>query len=264
MGPITANEIKLEYNKNVDDIWLPGTYNELNDILKSIPGVIFFMNHNGTIFWSLKPECRKHKLKEIDHEVPNKKKKMGHEGFDKENVSPTFPKIPFLDTRTPVTSISRIRGMFYNFQLIGDDFFLEIARNNLGYRVKPRPGSKAEQLHLIRSGFKLKNAANEIRNTKHLSKNLLINLGTEDIMCGRTLPDLKADFETLLVALEERKVTPIFCTLAPIANHLHDPETRQTVKSFNWYLKNQRHVLVIDLYDLFLSNEGKVKFANFN
>lgn len=149
--------------------------------------------------------------------------------------------------------------MFYNFQLIGDDFFLDTARRSLRFRTH-RDHAGVEELGLMKSGLKLKAAAKKVLSAKNLSKNVLIYLGTVDILCGRTFPDLREDFETLVEAMEERQVTPVFCTLAPIANHLIDNDMKNTLNTFNRYLKNQQHLLILDLNPYFLDQEGRVDF----
>lgn len=88
-------------------------------------------------------------------------------------------------------------------------------------------------------------------------KYVLINLGAVDILLGRDLIDIKAEFARLIKAIEMIGLKPIITTLPPIRVSENNPNVKQTYQMlllFNDFLMShyhERHIL-IDLCTVFI------------
>lgn len=88
-----------------------------------------------------------------------------------------------------------------------------------------------------------------------VTPNVIINLGTFDLLNGRNAVNMMADVVRLLNALKRKDIRPILTTLAPIPKHL-DGELDERRQSFNKFIReNFDH---IDIEKSFLSNEKRV------
>lgn len=148
---------------------------------------------------------------------------------------------------------------------MGDDFFLDMARRGLGYPVPRNHNIGRERLGLMESGMTIKQAAKKIRVVPYICKNILIHVGSTDILHGRSLIDMYFDFLELESELHQRNIKAVFCTLAPLAHLWGDRRIRDDIMAFNQFLWNQKQLLVVDLYDCFLQEDSiRVDFSNFN
>lgn len=73
-------------------------------------------------------------------------------------------------------------------------------------------------------------------------KELIINLGSVDILHGHDLIDMRYDFTELLEVCKRRNLKPIITTLAPLANANHTPETRDKLIAFNNFLLDRYYL----------------------
>ena len=91
---------------------------------------------------------------------------------------------------------------------------------------------------------------------------VIINLGSVDILHGHDLVDMRHDFEELLRVCEARGLQPIITTLAPLANGNHSPDARDKLIAFNRYLIDRFSQLyqVIDVYPRFVNQRGQTLY----
>lgn len=167
---------------------------------------------------------------------------------------------------------------FYGHTLIADNFFLELSKIDLHYSQKS--GSMLNIIHIVKwlkrltktilfldrptdriglciSGLTIKIAYRTIvyGQQKCPTSNVILNIGTFDLLNGRTAENMIEDIGKLVNGLQRKNLQPIFTTLAPLPNHLGDAidERRQ---SFNKFIRE--HFDVIDIEKCFLSNENRV------
>lgn len=98
-----------------------------------------------------------------------------------------------------------------------------------------------------------------LHDPKILSTNeVIVNLGSIDILLGRDLYDIKSDYKRLIQAIKKRNVLPVITTLPPIqhTNNKFKKIIYQTVLLFNQFLFDYFHkdFCVIDLWSCLLNN----------
>lgn len=104
-------------------------------------------------------------------------------------------------------------------QLIGDDFFMQIARWKYFKKSAPE-GLNAHGT--VRSGLCIAEATQRFNNIKSMSEKLVICLGAVDVVSGRTADTMIADMRLLLEQLKNKfgyatkNVT--LCTIPPLPN----------------------------------------------
>ncbi|XP_055382604.1 maternal effect protein oskar [Condylostylus longicornis] len=124
----------------------------------------------------------------------------------------------------------------YDYQLLGDDFFLTLARIELGCKFK-RGNLRKQSGHCI-SGQTIQEATFRILNEENLHDKIIINIGSVDILQGHHLIDIQQDFLQLLLAFEKRNIIPILTTLAPLANSGHKADIKKNLECFNEFIRN--------------------------
>lgn len=113
------------------------------------------------------------------------------------------------------------------------------------------------------SGLDIPTAAKLIEFTPHFkSSNVLINVGSVDILHDHLLYDMCRDFDHLVRMCENRGIRPIITTLAPLANSSHSPEMRDKLLKFNAYLWNKYSAVypMIDIWSLMVKPSGRIDF----
>lgn len=145
---------------------------------------------------------------------------------------------------------------FHQHQLLGDDFFLAIAKWELGYSFDP--GHDIEMSGLCISGMTLSEAAKRVQMAPYIASQVLINVGTVDLLHGRVMIDLIHDFEQLMARFRERNVEPIVTTLTPIANCGGRTPMAQRLLKLNEYIRRicPRY---IDLWKYFVHPDGTMR-----
>ncbi|XP_052867989.1 maternal effect protein oskar [Anopheles cruzii] len=146
---------------------------------------------------------------------------------------------------------------FHKHQLMGDDFFLSIAKWDLGFSFER--GHKIARSGLCISGLTLCEAAKRVKFTKYIAPNVLVNVGTVDLLYGRQMTNLIDDFNSLLARFRERYVEPIITTLAPIANVVGCSLMHERLLKFNEYIRSicPRY---IDVWKYFVHPDNSVRF----
>lgn len=93
---------------------------------------------------------------------------------------------------------------------------------------------------------------------------IIVNIGSVDIMRGRPLVQIEHDFRQLVKEMHSRRFVPVLTTLAPLANYRHDKQTCDKVSRFNKFIRNEgRHLKVIDIHSCLINENGIVRFDCF-
>ncbi|XP_034950598.1 uncharacterized protein osk [Chelonus insularis] len=143
----------------------------------------------------------------------------------------------------PPKDMSRIHEPLINgLQMIGDDFFLQIAIRNLHQPIWRKKPCSPLHCGLCVSGMTIRGCIKSLKSVKSLSNKLVILLGAEDVYRGRTVDQMKEDFEELLDVLHTcfafSKSAIKLCTIPPLANlNIYDHgNCLITYRAFNNYL----------------------------
>ncbi|XP_030374856.1 maternal effect protein oskar [Scaptodrosophila lebanonensis] len=147
-----------------------------------------------------------------------------------------------------------------DFPLLGDDFFMYLARMELKCRF--RKHEKVLQSGLCVSGQTIKAARRRLRSVQ-LNENtqIIVNIGSVDIMKGKPLVQIEHDFRQLLNDMHKRRFVAVLTTLAPLANYCHDKGICEKVLRFNNFIRNEgRYTTVIDIHQCLVNEKGIVRF----
>lgn len=90
---------------------------------------------------------------------------------------------------------------------------------------------------------------------KFSTNNVILNIGTFDLLNGRSGEQMMTDIVRLLNALLTKNLQAILTTLAPLPNHLNG-EIEDRRQSFNKFIRE--HFDFIDIEKCFLTNEKRV------
>ncbi|XP_055904005.1 maternal effect protein oskar isoform X2 [Eupeodes corollae] len=148
----------------------------------------------------------------------------------------------------------------FDFQLLGDDFMLYLARMEL--KCKFKPDEKVLQSGLCISGQTISAATKRISQLSYVNKRMIINIGSVDILQGKPLVKIQHDFLELLSVLRERGVMPIVTTLAPLALFGHVKSIKDRLERFNVFIK-QRAPKVIDIWSCVVNEKSQTLFDCF-
>lgn len=173
-------------------------------------------------------------------------------------------------------------GTFYDYQLVGDDFFLALATAEMGLKYTKSElflsaanasiliiiffsfrfffaDGKIRQCGLCVSGQTIRGATKRIEATSTFEKqSIIINVGSVDILHGHDLVDMRYDFAQLLDTCVQKNLVPIITTLAPLANANHTPEVREKLIAFNSFLWDRYFLQyqIIDIHTLMVTPRG--------
>ncbi|XP_053964128.1 maternal effect protein oskar [Anastrepha ludens] len=149
-----------------------------------------------------------------------------------------------------------------DFPLLGDDFFLFLARMEL--RCKFKKNDKVLQSGLCVSGQTIVGAIRRIKQLENQCKSIIVNIGSVDIMKGRPLVQIEHDFRELVNLLFKKGFTPILTTLAPLANFAHDKQVKFKLERFNQFIKKEAKFLVVmDIWACLVNERGYILFDCF-
>ncbi|XP_067642898.1 maternal effect protein oskar [Eurosta solidaginis] len=160
------------------------------------------------------------------------------------------------------TTDSDYEAHLLDFPLLGDDFFLFLARMEL--RCKFKKFDKVLQSGLCVSGQTIGAAIKRIRLLEDQCKSIIVNIGSVDIMKGRPLVQIQHDFRELLNLMFKKGYTPILTTLAPLANYAHDKQAKYKLYRFNEFIKKEgRFLIVMDIWSCLVNERGQILFDCF-
>ncbi|XP_011188082.1 maternal effect protein oskar [Zeugodacus cucurbitae] len=160
------------------------------------------------------------------------------------------------------TTDSDYEAHLLDFPLLGDDFFLFLARMEL--RCKFKKYDKVLQSGLCVSGQTICGAIRRVRQLEDQCKSVIVNIGSVDIMKGRSLVQIEHDFRELINLMFKKGFTPILTTLAPLANFAHDEHTKNKLERFNSFIKKEgKFSLVMDIWSCLVNERGHILFDCF-
>lgn len=149
---------------------------------------------------------------------------------------------------------------FCGYQMIGDDFFLSLARWELGYSFDP--GHNIQQSGLCISGLTIAEAADRVMKATFLNDRVIINIGVVDLLHGHDFVDMQLDLLQLMKNFENRGVYVILTTLSPLANSSHIPGVVDRLQKFNSLIRNQNWNY-IDLWRCFVNERDNTLYECF-
>ncbi|XP_063700356.1 maternal effect protein oskar [Culicoides brevitarsis] len=146
-----------------------------------------------------------------------------------------------------------IDGYLGDYQLMGDDFMLSLAKIDLGFKFQKDPVTGRLCIGYSVSGLTVKRLERIVRSLQ-IDTKAIVYIGTVDILLGASLTSLQHDFTDLLSAFRERGVEPVLCTLAPIGEegNIYDG----LITEFNNWLTT-RNWTVADVNRCFIGEDGK-------
>lgn len=158
-------------------------------------------------------------------------------------------------------SFTAAQPAFFGYQMIGDDFFLSLAKWEMGHQFNPEP-SKIKQCGLCISGLTLAEAADRVMKAPHINDRVIVNVGIVDILHGHDFVDMQQDLLRLIKNLEIRGATVLLTTLSPIANSSHVPGVTDCLRKFNDFIRRE-HWMYIDIWDHLVDEKGRTLFGCF-
>lgn len=117
--------------------------------------------------------------------------------------------------------------------------------------------NQVERIGLCISGQNMKSAYRTVSYSpyKFLTNYVILNIGTFDLLNGRSGEQMMTDIVRLLNALQKKNLQAILTTLAPLPDHLNG-EIEDRRQSFNKFIREQFDF--IDIEKCFLTNEKRV------
>ncbi|CAD6212888.1 GSCOCG00005563001-RA-CDS [Cotesia congregata] len=128
-------------------------------------------------------------------------------------------------------------------QLIGDDFFLQLAIRNLRRPIWRKAPCTALHCGLCISGMTIRALTNKIRRIKSMSNKIIILIGAEDVYKGHSFDEMKWDFDDMIDLLHVRfafsRDAIKLCTIPPLANLgvYSNGNKLEALRCFNNYLR---------------------------
>uniref|UniRef100_A0A182NSM8 OSK domain-containing protein n=1 Tax=Anopheles dirus TaxID=7168 RepID=A0A182NSM8_9DIPT len=171
--------------------------------------------------------------------------------------TPRYGMMNRRQSRSDELDFSMYGPSYHRHQLVGDDFFLAIAKWELGFSFDP--GHDIEMSGLCISGLTLAEAAKRVEMAPYIAEHVLVNVGTVDLLHGRVMIDLIHDFDQLIARFRARNVEPIVTTLTPVANCGGRTAMAQRLHKLNEYIC-RTCPRTIDLWKHFVHPDGAVRF----
>lgn len=149
---------------------------------------------------------------------------------------------------------------FCGMQMIGDDFFLSLARWELGFQYDP--GHGIQQSGLCISGMTIAEAADRVMKAPYINDRVIVNVGVVDILHGNEFVDMQHDLLQLKRNLEHRGASVILTTLTPLANSSHIPDITDKLYRFNNLIRRYQWEH-IDLWRCFVNERDQTLYECF-
>ncbi|XP_012267561.2 uncharacterized protein LOC105692731 [Athalia rosae] len=158
-------------------------------------------------------------------------------------------------------------------QLIGDDFFLQLAKKNLGAETWRAEARSAIKCGLCISGQTIDECRQRLEKTQYLSGSVVILLGAVDIFRGNSLDRMVTEMKRLLEVCRNRfnMSEIILCTIPPLANYSVKCDMRKlsVFYSFNNWIRlqgdfvSQYQYKIIDLFEIFTTANHRTLYDYF-
>ncbi|XP_075146702.1 oskar [Haematobia irritans] len=148
-----------------------------------------------------------------------------------------------------------------DFLLLGDDFFLFMARMEL--RCKFKKHERILQSGLCVSGQTINAAIKRINALTDSDRSIIVNIGSVNIMQRRQLIQIEHEFRELINTMLKKGIKPILTTLAPLGNYSHEVDVKCNLERFNEFIKREgerKKLVVIDIWKCLANEKGNVRF----
>lgn len=145
-------------------------------------------------------------------------------------------------------------------QMIGDDFFLSLARWELGFLFDP--GHDIQKSGLCVSGLTIAEAAYRVQKATYINDRVIVNVGVVDLLHGHDIVDMQQDLLQLLKNLEVRGASAILCTLSPLANSSHISGITDRLHKFNDLIRKFQ-CPYIDVWRCFVNERNNTLYECF-
>lgn len=138
----TLSELKTDYEDLIGDDKIPHTNEAIRDLLVTIPGVTMRKSDVGTEYWQVSSEKAAHITEMVKKQRRRRTKRTRTEAMlqhHEEAAPPKLSRVRKTVTKTKTGDGDRKQrqpGYYYNHQLMGDDFFLCVAKMQLGYGMQ--------------------------------------------------------------------------------------------------------------------------------
>lgn len=149
---------------------------------------------------------------------------------------------------------------FCGLQMIGDDFFLSLARWELGFQFDP--GHNIQQSGLCVSGLTIAEAADRVMKATYINDRVIVNVGVVDLLHGHDLVDMQQDLLQLIKNLEIRGACTILTTLSPLANSSHIPGITDRLHKFNDLIRKFQ-CQYVDVWRCFVNERNNTLYECF-
>lgn len=123
-----------------------------------------------------------------------------------------------------------------------------------------------QQTGLCVSGLSISAATKLVELSAYFkSQNLILNVGSVDILHGNSFRDMCIDFKRLINVCVQRNVSPIITTLAPLANRSHPSGIRDKLFEFNEHLLVEYgwQYPIIDIWSQMVNSRCQIDFECF-
>ncbi|XP_066600884.1 uncharacterized protein osk [Prorops nasuta] len=172
-----------------------------------------------------------------------------------------------------------VEPILKGYQLIGDDFTLQLAIRKLGVPIWRQGDSMALHCGLCVSGQTINDCTERLKDIECISNRVIIMLGSTDIYNGNSAEEMIEDMQVLLTLLETKfsltNNAVTLCTIPPLANlalfsdreklinlYAFNSWIRSLEKGFNgrWYETYVSHYPVIDVHSQFITENHATEY----
>ncbi|XP_046805267.1 maternal effect protein oskar [Lucilia cuprina] len=242
-----------------------GTSSALNNFNTDIPCYKNNVNHLNNLF-HIQPQQEQYQQyhQSVNNVAIIDNRRSSHNPFKTgmpRSSRSSSPTTKSWYTNDSVYTDSDYEAHLLDFLLLGDDFFLYMARMEL--RCKFKKNQRVLQSGLCVSGQTIGGAIKRIRALSDSRRSVIINIGSVDLMQGRQLIQIEHDFRELLLTMLKKGIKPILTTLAPLANYSHNCDLKRLLERFNEFIKREgqyRNLVVIDIWKCLVNEKGHVFF----
>ncbi|XP_059621648.1 uncharacterized protein LOC132265143 isoform X2 [Phlebotomus argentipes] len=213
---------------------------EFFHLMANLSDVSFRRDFYGNIYWMTSSKKTIHMRRLIANAKSNKgsnrRRNMWHP-YKAKKVADFLPR----QNSTMISRDSQENPHLGGYTLIGDDFFLEMARLEMGFGRKP--GHRIHQSGMCVSGQTIQAAFDRMLYSP--DKRVILNLGTVDLLHGRDALDIINDYNRLLRMLKNKGIEVIITTLPPIVNHSYLGSLKRNWEVLNAFLIQQENCVDI-------------------
>ncbi|KAK0090054.1 hypothetical protein PV325_003867 [Microctonus aethiopoides] len=291
-GGIPIDELNTEfYRQTMRDIpFLSLGFSSMYDFMRHVKQISTHRNKNGNVVYILKdninlrhivnlvekqkdpitrhnnakPLERRTKMKKtVNRRIPKTRNHSGAEystGDDSDALSDSYEEVRGpIKICSPPKNINIVHTpLCHGNQLIGDDFFLQLAIRNLKRPIWRKQHLGPLQCGLCISGLTVRGAIKKLQTVESLSNKVTIMLGAEDIYRGRSGDDIADDLEDLIKILQTRfsfsNNAINICTIPPLANIgiYNYTNTIVNIHAYNNAIRQlsiQKHCGLIDFFN---------------